>query len=409
MRIRVKKLSGEACLYVMLCMVFLFNILMYTFNNCVRLLIGNTYYLDSLFMYVCYFVLALKAAPRVLKTVTETQWLMLIVLLGTILLSCENSEVLSKILSEVVPYALIAFLCGASITGCKDLWKYMYRFAWLMLAMIIVDVSFLGLLEGTSHMFGYAALFSACVLGMEVLNNKVRRIWNIVGVLFSVIYIIQSNTSGALVAFVLCMLVGCLFVVSKFGTWAIVWLTVLFGTIILLFLNYEKILILLIEHLSYLDIRLDVLNELLESGLKMDRFRSSIYEYCSSFIRNHLFLGCGIGNDRMLITLNTLVHDQVMVTNHPHNIFLEFMMQFGLIPGVMLGIIVLYVIVKYLFAEKDKYNQCVVAVLLGLGFFPLLFSTSYIENTYFYLLIGFVWGKLKKKRLTKSKKIVFKG
>ena len=85
------------------------------------------------------------------------------------------------------------------------------------------------------------------------------------------------------------------------------------------------------------------------------------------------------------------------------------MMQFGLIPGVMLGIIVLYVIVKYLFAEKDKYNQCVVAVLLGLGFFPLLFSTSYIENTYFYLLIGFVWGKLKKKRLTKSKKIVFKG
>ena len=375
----------------MFCFVFGFNMLMLTFNNLMRLAVGNTYYIDTILMFTCYIFVLIHTLKSIGKALRLKHIIFLLLMILLPFLMCSNGEITKKIFREQFPYCIIAFLIAISLIDYELTWKSLYKFAWLILAIAFFDCFVLKLFDGTSHTLGYAALFPALVFLIEIICNSNNRIKNIIGLLLACVLVVQADTVGALAAVALTLILAMCFVIRKFRTWAFVIIAILLCTIAYGVNNITIIAEFLADKLSSFNIRTDLLLEISSTGITTDRYRNSIYEYCFQYAKEHFLWGCGIGNDRILITQNTLVHDQTMVSNYPHNVFLEFMIQFGMLFGVILGIILIVFLIKYLLKEKNLYAQKVAILLVGMGFFPLLYSSSYIENACFFALIGFAW------------------
>lgn len=391
MYIHIKRKTNEQYQAYMLCFVFGFNMLMLTFNNLMRLVIGNTYYIDTILMFGCYIFVFIHTLKRIIKSLKFKYLLFLLIMIFLPIFTCSNDSIIQKILSEQLPYCVIAFMICISIVDYELTWKVLYKFVWLMLIISLFDSSILQLFDETSHTLGYAALFPALVFSIEIFQNVKNKIRNIIGLILACILVVQADTAGALAAVALTMILAMCFVIKKFKKWAFVLISIFLSFIAYFVNNISTITMFIADKLSLYNLRIDMLLEISRTGITTDRFRDSIYNFCYQYAKQHWFIGCGVGNERVLITQNTLVRDQTMVSNFPHNIFLELMVQFGMILGIILGILLVIFLISYLIKEKNLYAQKIAILLIGIGFFPLLYSSSYIENACFFALIGFVW------------------
>ncbi len=395
MSLKIKKMTTEKFINILFCSIFCFSLVMFSFNNIVRLLIGNTYYLDSLFVFFCYGIIILFSSKRMFSMMRFKNWIFLILLISLPLFMCTNNEVKIKILSQIVPYCVLAFLVGFSILNYEKLWQALYKCSWIIIVLSFFDTFILKVFLGTSHMLAYVVLLPECVLIIEFINNRKHRFMNIFGILISAVLLIQANSSGAIVAAICCSIVGILYVMKNYKVKFIILVLFLSILMIILFSNFNLIILYLITFLEKFSINLNVLDEIIDSGLSADIYRKSIFDYCMEYSKEHLLLGCGVGNDRELITKYTLVSQQSLVGNYPHNIFLELTMQFGSILGIILSLFLVIFLLRFLIRESNKSVQNISCVLVGMGFFPLLFSSSYIENPMFYLLISFAWARFR--------------
>lgn len=391
MHIYIKKPTIEQYQAYMLCLVFGFNMIMLTFNNLMRLVIGNTYYIDTVLMFGCYIFVAIHTLGNIGKALRIKHLLFLMMMVFLPVFTCSNGAITQKILGEQFPYCIIAFMICLSITNYELAWETLYKFSWIILGISMLDSFVLDLFSETSHTLGYAALFPAIIYSIEIFQGIKNRIKNIIGLILACILVVQADTAGALAAVALTMIVAMCFVIKRLKRWAFALFVAFLGTIAYCVNHVVTIAIFIADKLALYNVRIDMLLEISKTGLTTDRFRDSIYNYCFQYAKQHMLIGCGVGNDRVLITKNTLVRDQTMVSNFPHNIFLEFMIQFGMILGIVLGIVLVIFLVRYLIREKNLYAQKIAILLVGIGFFPLLYSSSYIENACFFALIGFVW------------------
>ena len=63
-------------------------------------------------------------------------------------------------------------------------------------------------------------------------------------------------------------------------------------------------------------------------------------------------------------------------------------MQFGLVLGLLLLISLVFLIGRTLKHDKNSDRKRLVLAFCGIGLFPLFISSSYIEYTEFYILLG---------------------
>ena len=76
---------------------------------------------------------------------------------------------------------------------------------------------------------------------------------------------------------------------------------------------------------------------------------------------------------------------------YPHNIWIEILFSFGIIPGVILMTILLYRIIKKFFISKNETTRCFLALLLCSSILKLCFSFTFLTDPYFFMLIGFLF------------------
>jgi len=401
MRIILRKHGTEHYIAIMFCLVFAINIIVFTFNNLMRLAVGNTYYLDSILIYTCYVLLLIHVLPACINAMNLRYMLFLLIVLAMPLLMCRNSDVTQKIVSQILPFGVLAFIFGVTVSDFEQTWAQAYKFSWIVLALAVVDTYLIKTFDSTSHMLGYAALFPSCVLVIEAINSSKNRLVNTLGLITSMVLIIEADTAGALAAIALTSIVSLLYIIKRFKKVAFLIIISLLGVGAILINNVSFVAQQLSTRLGILNVNVSLLDEIAGTGLTTDRYRNSIYEYSWKYAKEHLFIGSGVGNDRVLITSQTLVRNQSLTGNYPHNIFLEFMFQFGLVLGTMLSIFLVVFLIRFFVIEKNKKAQKIATLLMGMGFFPLLYSSSYIENVYFYLLIGFAWKQLRQYRMEK--------
>ena len=64
---------------------------------------------------------------------------------------------------------------------------------------------------------------------------------------------------------------------------------------------------------------------------------------------------------------------------YPHNIFLELWVQFGVVLGTLLILLLLGVILRAFIVPVEFDRRALILVFVGLGLMPLLFSASYLS------------------------------
>jgi O-antigen ligase len=114
-------------------------------------------------------------------------------------------------------------------------------------------------------------------------------------------------------------------------------------------------------------------------------------------IKEKPFVGWGVGGEASLLG------------TYPHNIFLELCLNFGLILGGVLCIILVVSILATFFAS-DGVNKDIFLIYLCTGFVPLLISATYLTTQDFFSLV-FIMVDILKRRTAKGpmkKKITIK-
>ena len=131
------------------------------------------------------------------------------------------------------------------------------------------------------------------------------------------------------------------------------------------------------------------IERLLNGSFFKDPTRTRIATASWEYISKHLFIGSGVGNDRIFIQREVYGPARNINGCYSHNIFLEIGMQFGFILGLILCGILAFLIVR-------RYNRCALyqekLLLISLffaGFVPLMISESYLRWGMFYALMGF--------------------
>lgn len=145
-------------------------------------------------------------------------------------------------------------------------------------------------------------------------------------------------------------------------------------SIALIFFN--DIIELISRILGYFNIYSRTITILLSDGLNLSG-RDRFYMGALQLIKNHPLTGVGITGDR------------VYLQGFVHNLFLELILNYGIIFGLSISIVLICIFVKSIvFVDRETSNFNMVFVCLGVV--PLLFSSSYLFNTWFWICLGLI-------------------
>lgn len=154
----------------------------------------------------------------------------------------------------------------------------------------------------------------------------------------------------------------------------------------LAYLYFNEIINFLNINIMKFGIKSRTLTLLLRNDITESSERNDIYNSVISEIIKKPFLGNGLAGDR-----------QILSGRYSHNIFLEVMINFGVIVGGLLLIWGIYLIVKVLFTKDiEVYN--ITIIWISLGFVHFIVSSSYLTDFRFWIFIGLIGNIYLKKR-----------
>ena len=384
--------------------VFCFYLFLATFNNTFRRVIGNIYSLDALVVHCIYILMIIPVILIVVRRLNFKNVLFMFILFVCLVFSMFNNsdaEITRKIITTFALTCLPAYVFGNAIVDFQGILDGLWKISWFVLIMLFLNVVAIGTM-GTiksDHSLAYYSLFAASVFLVSIFN-KASVFFSVIGFLIAMVMMVLSNTAGALFSIAVCLiLLLCNLIFSTKSIKKVILLIFIIIMIIIVVINIQSILFWSISILDKLGVNSAVVTEIWSGSTTSDRYRESIYKYVWEYSKEHLFWGSGIGYDRVLISQNTLVSLQSKFGNYAHNIFLEFMMQFGLIPGIFISFFNIWYIIKGFIQECDNEQRMVLIILCTIGIIPLMVSSTYIGHSYYFALLGYLSACKREKNL----------
>lgn len=239
-----------------------------------------------------------------------------------------------------------------------------------------------------SQYMGYTLLPAACIALCLSLKGKLLQIPFAALLLYGVV---ASGARGPLISL---LLVGAVYIVGRmnnFSSKRVVLLIVVGMIVAVVWVNFETILDSMIRFFERNGFSVRVLNFLKEGVFTEDRARNQLYELSVQGAWDNPF-GIGIFRDRQYLQLGwTGIRDGFSGGYYPHNLFLELLLQYGIVIGMLLSIVFsVFTWKAFRNSRKSETRLVCLAVLLGIGLFPLMVSGSYVEWEPFYLLMGYM-------------------
>lgn len=160
--------------------------------------------------------------------------------------------------------------------------------------------------------------------------------------------------------------------------------TVLSATVIVF--NLRVITLFIIDILDRFNLTSRSITYLLSGSFTQTTTRDYIRENLLEYIKLNPLRGYGLFSDRMLN--ENIMHSQLQ-GSYAHNIFLELIINFGIPVGLLIIIILLISIIKQI--KNSSYNKSVfLMMLVSISIGKLLFTSSYLIEQYFYVLLGII-------------------
>ncbi len=140
-----------------------------------------------------------------------------------------------------------------------------------------------------------------------------------------------------------------------------------------------------------LGLSIRIFDKLLSAGLLDPSGRDELAQELLVSIRQHPLLGTGIASDRMVIGV------------YAHNIVLELWVAFGVIIGTAIFAVLIITFVRgYRLCATDAEKGLMITLLCS-HFFNLFLSGSFMNDRWFFALIGFCVGTIRAGTIRKSK------
>lgn len=255
-----------------------------------------------------------------------------------------------------------------------------------------------------SQMMGYASLTAAAISLVDLLLIGGASKKTIINTFVAIVLVLGAGARGPILCMALLTVVVLLYCVASGKHGLLVFATTI-GTILFILL-YDKLLLAIRPIIVGLGMSTRMVDSILKgTGMRSDGRMFIWNRSIASIIHNPL--GYGIFSERIRIYRECAGHVGLTTTSsvgfYPHNIFIEFVLQFGIIFGLLMCAFLIVALLKafYKCVLSGRFLFCFVFICIGL--FPLLLSDSYVDFQNFYLLIGYLSLFLKKKRKDRKK------
>ena len=387
------------------------------FNGAIRSVITIPFKLDTVFIYGVFVFIFILSLSRIIKRSLTTHSIFVAIAISiisyliTFLINSNNTTYFINIgidfLIRSIPWLLVGFAVRdyrvmkkyINLSGVIIITSFSYNF-FILKANLFGDGFY-------SQQYSYTLLIAAIIFTNSIYEKK--RFYNIVLLFFTLILMTLLGARGPLVCYIL--YVGLKNYVSlrlniKKVTLNLAITTI---TVILIYVFHPYILNKLLFLSNKMNLSTRIIHRILGGAYFLDNSRVSLVEYSIELLKQYPLLGVGVGNDRLLLANKIGVANSLseVVGWYPHNIFLEILLHFGIIIGSILIIYMLRIMYVSVRKIKNKDVIDIISIFIGIGFFPLFFSSSYIESPIFFVLIGMClyqyemyMSRTKKKNLT---------
>jgi hypothetical protein len=371
----------------------------------IRTFVNTPLKLDVVLFYVIFLIIVLKSLSF-LKAIFKKDVMFLLLLLyfyfAVSFLKPSAPEFLGEVLGDFT-LSIICYVLARSISNLELLYDRMRYLSFPIAISVILQLIFFksnsylegSQLEGTYDQYlGYLTLTSA-TLSLSFLMKRVSII-NLITFLISFTLIVIIGARGPLVSLIIFYFFK-LFHNNIYKPKGIMIILISFSVIFIGYFYYINEFIgfadFFIKKYGFSSRLVDFANS--DTFLE-DENRNRLLEYSIELIKLNPIFGLGIAQER--IPLNSLFKQNPVdaIGNYPHNIFIELFLHFGVIMGSILILLVFRLLFLSLTKNDNFYSKEVIMIFLGIGFFPLFFSGSYLGAPLFFLLLGFCYNTYSK-------------
>lgn len=391
----------ERLVCITACLVIAAPSVISLFNHTTRSFIILPFRLDTIFIYSVFILVALFSIKTILKRIRLSSLLFIYVLLLAYLVSfLFNSyyydyyiNIGVDFLIRSVPWLIAAY----AVQDFKLYKKYLYISAIIILVSFIFNL-FVFRVEminerSYSQYYTYVLLPTAIILA-DALYEKIS-VLNIALLILTIILMLSMGGRGPLACVFL------FFILKNLTLFRLDLKKAFINNIPIILLisvaniYFSNILLFLLNVFQKMNFSTRTISGIMEGTLLEDRARNRLMKYSLELIGDNFFTGVGIGKDRILLASKMRSTDLLSeaVGWYPHNIFIELLLQFGVVIGCAIILYIIWHLFISVFKSSLKARVDVICIFIGIGFFPLLFSGSYINSSLFFALMGFCLNK----------------
>jgi len=383
------------CLSV--CLLIAYSHIVSLFNGLIRQFVILPFKMDTIFIYSVFLLILLFSLQAIIirsSPILFTIFALLAVayLLTIIIFSYYSIEFYLKIGIDSLVFSVPCIFITYAIRDYKLLKEYLMIFAYIMLVSIIMNIFVFkrDIFNGHSYdqSYGYALLSVAIILGSSLFKRI--KTGNFVFFALSAMLMLSMGARGPLFSFLLFVLLKVI-LLFKEKPRSIMLISCLGLPVILAICFLRRdILFIINDSFEKFNLSTRLFGKLSQGAFLKDNSRSLLLKISIDLINKYPILGVGIGRDRLLIANELGISDMTKAVGwYPHNIFLEILLHFGLFLGSVIIIFLMKLFFTAILNNKNKDAVDIICIFMGIGFFPLLVSGSYIATHEFFALLGF--------------------
>lgn len=296
-----------------------------------------------------------------------------------------NIKHINSIIFSFFGICLPSFIYSYSIEDYDILYDTLRKVSYINFVLgvfVFYLIAFKNLNKGVYSMgFSYYFLLPCLFFIYEFFEK--RTIKYFIFTLISILIILAVGSRGPILS------IGIYIIIEIFNNFKkerlfTIFLVLLIGIVILIY--FHEIALYLYEFLSKHGIYSRTLYLFLQEDDIHLSNRDYIYNSAINLILEHPTLGIGIAGDRYYFD------------TYAHNLFLEIMLDYGIIFGLIISIILIYIFLRSTFLLSKDKSFDFIKILFCIGIVPLMISSSYLTSAWFWIYIGITVKYLKFKK-----------
>lgn len=349
------------------------------FINAITLTLIGPSPIDTILVYIIFAILLLRALPEIILSKINLLYLLIYFIIAFSILFGYMLYQTAYSYDLVLRVIFSSYLCIVIVSNINDL-DYLVvtllKSAKPLLIMMIIGFLLNQFVIGTewlTNKMPFSYMFLSPVL-LEIWN--IKRKFNIKGlilIVISIMIMIIFGSRGPILSLVVYFIL--LFFTFHNVKEKFIKITLLFVLVLVLFSNYYEILDYIYNVGLKFGVESKVLSLLFQENIFFDNGRNLIYEKTWGLILESPILGKGMFADRYYFK-----------GQYTHNIFLEILLNYGFIIGIIFIILLIYIIIKSFYSQSKTYKELII-FFISIGFIPLLVSGSFWVQKEFFALI----------------------